>query len=116
MRKERHYYVYVLGSYSGTLYIGVTGNLRKRVWQHKEGTTDGFTKRYEVTRLLYFESFHEVLNAIAREKQLKGWTRAKKIALLEKRNPKWEDLSRDWYSANDEELLEKFRQPEGHCE
>jgi predicted GIY-YIG superfamily endonuclease len=64
-----------------------------------------------VTRLLYFETYREVLNAIAREKQLKGWTRAKKIALIEAKNPKWEDLSREWYSVSDEELLAKFRQP-----
>ena len=111
MRKERHYYVYILGSYSGTLYIGVTGNLRKRVWQHKEEATEGFTKRYGVTRLLHFERFHEVLAAIAREKQLKGWTRAKKVALIEAENPKWEDLSREWYPASEAELLSKFRQP-----
>lgn len=72
MREERRSYVYIMGSYSGTLYAGVTGNLRKRVWQHKEETTEGFTKRYGVKRLPYFETFHEVLRAIAREKQLKG--------------------------------------------
>jgi putative endonuclease len=66
--------------------------------------------------LLYFEVYHEVLNAIAREKQLKGWRRAKKIALIAKRNPKWEDLSREWYSADEQELLAKFRQPGGHRE
>jgi len=115
MRKERHYYVYILGSYSGTLYIGVTGNLRKRVWQHKEEAIEGFTKRYGITRLLHFERFHEVLAAIVREKQLKGWTRAKKIALIEATNPKWEDMSRDWYSANEAELLAKFRGPGGDC-
>lgn len=110
MREER-YYVYILGSYSATLYIGVTGNLHRRVWQHKEETTEGFTKKYAVMRLLYFETFHEVLAAIAREKQLKGWTRAKKIALIEAKNPKWEDLSREWYSSSEEELLARFRQP-----
>ena len=111
MREERRYYVYILGSYSGILYIGVTGNLHRRVWQHKEEITEGFTKRYDVTRLLHFERFHEVLNAIAREKQLKGWTRAKKIALIEAKNPTWEDLSREWYSSSEEELLARFRQP-----
>jgi len=115
MREEHHYYVYILASYSGTLYIGVTGNLRRRIWQHKQHEIEGFTAQYGVERLLYFEACREVLDAIAREKQLKGWTRAKKIALFEKRNPKWEDLSRDWYSANEEELLAKFRGPGGDC-
>ena len=111
MRKERHYYVYILGSYSGTLYIGVTGNLRRRIWQHKQHLIEGFTKTYDVTRLLYVETFHEVLAAIAREKQLNGWKRAKKVALIETHNPKWEDLSCEWYSADERELLAKFREP-----
>jgi len=110
MREERRYYVYILGSYSGTLYIGVTGNLHRRGWQHKEEITEGFTKRYGVTHLLHAETFREVLNAIAREKQLKGWTRAQKIKLIEARNPRREDLSRDWYSSSEEELLARFRQ------
>ena len=116
MRQERLYYIYILGSFSGTLYIGVTGNLRRRIWQHKQHAIEGFTAEYDVTRLLYFEVFNEVLNAIAREKQLKGWRRAKKIALIEKRNPQWIDLSREWYSADERELLAKFKQPEGHRE
>ena len=113
MQRERRYYVYILGSYSGTLYIGVTGNLRRRIWQHKEHEIEGFTAKYEVTRLLYFESYHEVLNAIAREKQLKGWARKKKIALIEKINPKWEDLSRNWYSQTEQDLIAQFVQPRG---
>jgi len=116
MREERLYYVYILASCSGTLYIGVTGNLRRRIWQHKQHAVEGFTAQYGIERLLYFEVYWEVLDAIAREKQLKGWTRAKKIALFEKRNPKWEDLSLNWYSANEEELLAKFRQPKRPCE
>jgi putative endonuclease len=110
-QRERRYYVYVLGSYSGTLYIGVTGNLRRRIGQHKQHVIEGFTARYDVTRLLHFEVNHEVLNAISREKQLKGWLRKKKIALIEKQNPKWEDLSREWYSEDEQALLAKFRQP-----
>jgi len=116
MCQERLYYVYILGSYSGTLYIGVTGNLHRRIRQHKQHAIEGFTAKYKVERLLHFEVFHEVLNAIAREKQLKLWTRAKKIALLEKRNPKWEDLSRDWFAESDEELRGKFHEPPQHCE
>ena len=109
-QRERHYYIYILGSFSGTLYVGVTGNLRRRIWQHKEHAIEGFTARYDVTRLLYFETYHEVLNAIAREKQLKGWARAKKIALIEKENPRWEDLSRKWYSEDEQQLRAKFRE------
>jgi putative endonuclease len=91
------YAVYIVGSLSGTLYIGVTNELARRVWEHKNWMADGFTKRYGVHRLLYYENFYEIGNAIEREKQLKGWRRAKKIALIEKMNPHWEDLSRDWY-------------------
>jgi putative endonuclease len=86
-----------MGSLSGTLYIGVTGNLHKRVFEHKFHRVEGFTSKYDVERLLYWESFGEVLNAIDREKQLKGWRRSKKIALIESSNPQWLDLSREWY-------------------
>ena len=99
MRRERSrcYWVYILGSLSGTLYIGVTRNLHFRVRQHKEKTFRGFTAQYNVDRLLYYETYGEVLRALAREKQLKGWLREKKIALIEKSNPQWKDLSRGWY-------------------
>jgi len=112
-QRERRYYVYILGSFSGTLYIGVTGNLRRRIWQHKQHAIEGFTAEYDVTRLLYFEVYHEVSNAIAREKQLKGWRRAKKIALIEKRNRKWEDLGRKWHSTTEQDLIAQFVEPEG---
>jgi putative endonuclease len=95
--RQHCYTVYILGSVSGTLYIGITSDLRMRVYQHKNHTFGGFTAKYEVSRLLYFESFREVTNAIAREKQLKGWRREKKIALIEKENPQWKDFSRGWY-------------------
>ena len=99
MRKEREhrYSVYILGSLSGTLYIGITSNLPFRVRQHKEHTFRGFTAEYEVDRLLYYETYGEVSTAIAREKQLKGWKRERKVALIEKSNPEWKDLSRAWY-------------------
>jgi len=99
MRREREhrYWVYILGSLSGTLYIGVTSNLSFRVRQHKEHTFRGFTAKYGVDRLLYYETHGSVTKAIAREKQLKGWLREKKIALIEKSNPQWRDLSRGWY-------------------
>ncbi|MGA2690432.1 MAG: GIY-YIG nuclease family protein [Candidatus Korobacteraceae bacterium] len=96
-RREHCYTVYLLGSSSGTLYVGITSNLRFRVRQHKEHTFRGFTAEYEVDRLLYFETYGEVLTAIHREKQLKGWRRDKKISLIETVNPQWKDLSRGWY-------------------
>jgi putative endonuclease len=91
------YTVYILGSITGTLYVGITSNLHFRVRQHKEHTFRGFTAKYEVERLLYYETCGEVTNAIKREKQPKGWRREKKIALIEKLNPQWQDLSRGWY-------------------
>jgi len=70
----------------------VTSNLEVRVWEHKQGVIEGFTKTYKINQLVYYEDFPDMLSAIAREKQLKGWNRAKKTALIEKRNPGWEDL------------------------
>jgi len=97
MRDPRYYCVYIMGSLTGTLYIGVSGNLHKRVFQHKFHHYEGFTDHYDVVRLLYWESYDDVHKALAREKQLKGWARAKKIALLERRNPSWIDLASEWY-------------------
>ncbi len=94
---EGSYFTYIMASRSRTLYIGVTGNLLKRVFEHKWREHDGFTARYNCDRLVWFECFDDVTNAIAREKHLKGWARARKIALIEKMNPAWVDLSRDWY-------------------
>jgi len=101
MREDRTYYVYILGSISGTLYIGITGNLRRRVWQHKNHVFEGFSAQYDVDRLLYYERYVTVGRAIAREKQLKGWLRKKKIALIEKDNPQWRDLAGDWFEERD---------------
>jgi len=86
-----------MGSLSGTFYIGMTGNLRKRVFEHRSHRIEGFTDKYQVERLLYRESFDEVQKAINREKQLKGWRRSKKIALIESVNPHWLDLAREWF-------------------
>jgi putative endonuclease len=98
MPHDRKYYcVYILGSLSGTLYIGVSGNLHRRIFQHKFHHVEGFTSRYEVVRLLFWESYDDVHKALAREKQFKGWTRAKKIVLIVQRNPHWLDLAADWY-------------------
>ena len=96
-RDSKYYCVYIMGSLSGTLYVGVSGNLHRRVFQHKFHQFEGFTDRYEVVRLLYFESYDDVHKALAREKQLKGWRRSKKAALIERRNPQWLDLAREWY-------------------
>ena len=90
------YYVYVMSNRTHVLYIGVTNDLERRVSEHQESVNPGFTKQYHLKRLVYFESFGDIANAIALEKQLKGWRRAKKIALIESINPKWTDLSRGW--------------------
>ena len=87
------YYVYIMTNRSKTLYTGVTNDLTRRVYEHKNKMIDGFTKKYNITKLVYFEETNDILSAITREKQIKGWLRSKKIALIESVNPKWEDLS-----------------------
>ncbi len=96
---ERIYFTYIMASRSHTLYIGMTGNLRLRVFQHKWHEKDGFTARYNCDRLVWFESFSDVSLAIQREKELKGWRREKKVALIEQANVTWQDLSRGWYDV-----------------
>ena len=93
------YFTYNMASRSPALYIGVTGDLHKRVFQHKWKEQAGFTARYNCDRLVWFEGYREVRRAIAREKQLKGWKRSRKIELIESANPAWVDLSRDWYDC-----------------
>jgi len=93
---DRHYYVYIMASHSGTLYKGMTNNLARRCAEHQRGEGSQFTSRYRVDRLVYYECFRYVANAIAREKRIKGWRRSKKVALFEKVNPSWRDLSRDF--------------------
>jgi putative endonuclease len=88
-----------MASRSHTLYIGVTGDVHKRVFQHRWKEHEGFTARYNCDRLVWFERYQDVNRAIAREKELKGWRRSKKIALIELANPTWVDLSRDWYDC-----------------
>ena len=95
--RERDYSTYIMASRSRTLYIGVTGDLKKRVSQHKWKEHEGFTARYNCDRLVWFERHQYVQNAIAREKVLKGWSRSKKIALIQSLNAAWVDLSREWY-------------------
>jgi len=95
--QERVYCAYIVASRSHTLYIGVTGNLLKRVFEHKQKKHEGFSSTYNCNRLVWFERFMGPTSAIAREKQLKGWIRAKKIGLIEKTNPTRNDLSEGWY-------------------
>jgi putative endonuclease len=97
---EKAFYVYVLASKSRRLYVGVTSDLERRLFEHKSKLVDGFTKHYNIDRLVYFEQTADVLSAIAREKQIKSWNRSKKITLIEAINPTWEDLSAEWYKAD----------------
>nr|WP_302706874.1 GIY-YIG nuclease family protein [uncultured Dialister sp.] len=90
-------YVYILSNRKHTvLYIGVTNNLQRRLYEHKNEMVDGFTKRYHIHRLVYFEEFDHIDQAIAREKMLKGWRRDRKDALITSFNPEWNDLSEGW--------------------
>jgi putative endonuclease len=93
--RER-FWVYILASKSGTLYTGMTNSLDRRVYEHKQHLIPGFTAKYDCTRLVYFEEFANPLHAIARQKQIKGWLRSKKISLIESTNPHWNDLARNW--------------------
>ena len=98
MRGEYVYYVYMMQSASRrALYIGMSNNLRKRVWQHKTHAFEGLTGEYNATRLVYWESFDDVRNAIDREKQLKRWRRDKKLWLIDRKNPTWKDFAAEWY-------------------
>ena len=93
------YHIYILASRSRILYTGVTRHLLDRVKQHRDGVVPGFASRYRIHRLVYFEAFGNPRAAIAREKEIKGWNRAKKIALIESRNPTWEGLAGDLFAA-----------------
>ncbi len=97
---RRCYCVYILTNRSKTLYVGVTNNLHRRVWEHKFGDGSEFCKRYKIDRLVYYESFDDVRNAIDREKRIKGWLRIKKIQLIVSVNPAWSDLSEGWYTKH----------------
>lgn len=91
------YFVYILANWDDSvLYIGVTGNLLRRLHEHRNGLVDGFTKKYNVHKLVFYEHTSDVYSAISREKQLKNWSRAKKNKLIESMNPHWEDLSTAW--------------------
>ena len=94
----RTYYVYILSSNTGTLYIGATNSLERRMYEHKNKLIEGFTKKYSIDRLIYYEEFLDVNEAIWREKELKGWLRKKKLALVRTTNPKFIDLAEDWWN------------------
>ena len=96
MSREHRYFVYILSSKSRRIYTGVTGDLFRRVMQHKRGEIKGFTQRYKINRLVWYREFQYVRDAIRRETSVKGWLRAKKIAVIERENPTWKDLADDW--------------------
>ena len=96
-RDERTYFVYILASNTRVLYVGITNDLQRRVWEHKGGITGGFTTRHKVHRLVHFETGTSPEGAILREKQIKGWRREKKVALIEAGNPDWRDLAEGWF-------------------
>src|ERR1700761_7119822 len=112
MMREYTFYVYILASKSRTLYIGFTSDLEGRVWQHKNEVYAGFSQKYQCHRLVYFERYVTATVAIAREKQLKRWSRIKKIALIEQENPTWQDLSAEWGTPIERFDEVKMREPE----
>jgi putative endonuclease len=98
---QKTYYVYILASQTRTLYIGMTSNIEQRIFQHQTHEfSDGFTAKYNITILVYFERYGDVLKAIRREKEMKAWRREKKIGLIESANPTWQDLSYGWYQKH----------------
>ena len=99
------YYVYILASRSKTLYTGVTNDIERRVWEHKTGHVRSFTTRYRIRHLVYYEEYGDVRDAIEREKQIKDWRRAKKVAMIEAFNPEWDDLADSWYSVSGDSSL-----------
>jgi putative endonuclease len=102
------YFVYIMSSQRRVLYIGVSSKLPLRVWQHKTGALEGFTSKYNVTQLVYYECFENIRDAIHREKEIKGWIRQKKIALIESLSPNWKDLSAGWFNRQSDQRLRKM--------
>ncbi len=92
----KQFYVYIMTNKSKTLYVGVTNNLQRRVYEHKNKMIKGFTSKYNITKVVYFEVFNDIKSAIKREKQIKGWLREKKVDLIKSMNPEWNDLSEEW--------------------
>ena len=97
--KQHRYYVYILSNATRRLYVGMTTDLERRVFQHKNKLIPGFTSKYNIDWLVHFEETSDVHTAIAREKQIKGWLRSKKIALIETTNPRWIDLAQTWHTT-----------------
>jgi len=93
----KKYYVYIMTNLSKTLYTGVTSDLERQVYEHKNELLPGFTKRYKMHKLIYFEEFSSSRSAIVREKEIKGWIRKKKVDLVNSSNPEWNDLAKDWF-------------------
>ena len=102
---KRQYYVYIMANESKMVYTGVTNDLERRVYEHKQKQTDGFTQKYNMTNLVYQEATDSAPSAIAREKQIKGWLRRKKVELIEAMNPLWADLAEGWYSGQTDPSL-----------
>jgi putative endonuclease len=100
MHAPKTYFVYIMSNRSKTLYTGITGSLIRRVREHKQGVGSAFTTKYGLNRLVYFERFEDVHRAIGREKQIKGWLRIRKVALIVSVNPAWKDLSAEWYERH----------------
>ena len=94
--KSKDYYVYIMASDTGTLYTGVTNDLVRRISEHQQGIVEGFTKKYKCHKLIFYENYSDIKQAISREKQLKNWNRNKKQELINKINPHWQDLSAEW--------------------
>ena len=93
----KSFYVYIMSSKAAVLYVGITNDIKRRVYEHKNHIFEGFTDKYEVDRLVYFETKRNATSAMKREKQIKAWRREKKVKLIDSINPDWEDLSQDWY-------------------
>ena len=107
------YYVYIMTNRSRTLYVGVTNDLERRVYEHKHMLKEGFTRRYTIDRLVYYEASSDIRSAISREKQIKGWLRARKVALVEAQNPEWRDLSLDLTDSQPPRPFAALRVTEG---
>ncbi len=107
---SRTYFVYILASRSRNLYTGVTNHIQRRLVEHRQGPVPGFTSRYKIFRLVHCEAFRDIRDAIAREKEIKGWRRERKIHLIERDNPTWEDLSAAWF-ANERNQAAKSTAP-----
>lgn len=111
MTKQHNYYTYILASDSGTLYIGVTNNLERRISEHQQKIAEGFTKKYNCNKLVYYEHYTDVRTAIERETQLKKWRREKKEHLIAARNPTWSDLSAEWEERDSSAPLSQAARP-----